>query len=58
MRASLARDILREGIARREKLARLRKLAADYAADRKDAAALLADLEPGELELLGDDANA
>jgi len=58
MRAALAREILREGIARREEIARRRKLAADYAADRRDAASLLADLESAELDLLSDDGNA
>lgn len=51
-RASLARTLLREALERREALARRRKLAADYAADRDDVRAALEELEPGELELL------
>jgi len=54
-RASLARELLREAIARREALERQRKLAADYAAGRADAGALLEDYEPAQLDLLGDE---
>ncbi len=50
--ATLAREILTEGLARREAMARRRKLAEDYAAGRTDAKEALADLERGQLELL------
>ncbi len=49
--ATLARQILREGLARREALERRRKLAKDYAAGRTDASEL-ADLETAQLELM------
>ena len=54
-RATVAREILREGLARREALERARKLAADYAAGRPDARALLDELEAGQLDVLGDE---
>jgi hypothetical protein len=54
-RATLARTLIREGIARREAIARRKRLAADYAAGRADARALLEDLETGSLELIGDE---
>jgi metal-responsive CopG/Arc/MetJ family transcriptional regulator len=54
-RATLARELLREGLARREAVERRRQLAADYAADRSDAADLLAELETGQLELLDEE---
>jgi hypothetical protein len=43
-RAALARELIREAIARREALERERKLARDYAAGRSDARRLLRDL--------------
>lgn len=43
--ASLARDLIREGLQRRETAARRRKLAADYASGRADQHAMLADFE-------------
>ena len=49
-RATLARQLLREALARRESLERRRKLAADYAAGRKDQAQLLAELEGAQLD--------
>lgn len=54
-RAALARELIREAIARREALERERKLAADYAAGRSDARQLLRDLEAAQLELLDDE---
>ncbi len=54
--ASLARRLLREAVAQRELLARRRKLAADYAAGRADAAEVLEDLERPQIEGLLDDA--
>lgn len=54
-RAKLAVEILREGLARREAAERRKQLAADYAAGRRDARALLEDLERGQLELMDDE---
>ena len=51
-RASLARELIAEALARREALDRRRKLARDYAAGRGDALEVLGDLEAGQLELL------
>lgn len=51
-RAALARDLICEALAQRERLERHRQLARDYAAGRSDASALLADLEEPQLELL------
>jgi len=51
-RATLARQLLREALDRREAAERRRKLAADYAAEGSAARDLLGELEPGELELL------
>ena len=54
-RATLARQLLRDALIRRDAVEQRRKLAADYLADRADARALLADLENPQLELLGDE---
>ena len=54
-RAALARELLREALARREALERRQQLARDYAAGRGDARTLLSDLESAQLELLGDE---
>ncbi len=54
-RARVATEILREGLARREAVERRKRLAADYAAGRPGARALLKDLEAAQLELLGDE---
>ena len=54
--AAYARRLLREALEQREALARRRKLAADYAAGREDAAEVLRDLERPQLEGLLDDA--
>ena len=54
-RAALARELIREAIARREALERERKLASDYAAGRSEARQLLQDLEAAQLELLDDE---
>lgn len=51
-RAALARELIREAIARREVLESQRRLARDYAAGRSDAKQLLQDLEAAQLELL------
>ena len=56
-RAALARELLREGLARREAAERRKQLVADYAAGRGDARTLLRDLEAGQLDLM-DDENA
>lgn len=57
-RATVARELIVEAIARREAAERKRRLARDYAAGRRDAGELLSDLEAGELELLSDDEDA
>ena len=54
-RARVATEILREGLARREAAERRKRLAADYAAGRADACALLKDLESSQLDLLDDE---
>jgi metal-responsive CopG/Arc/MetJ family transcriptional regulator len=54
-RAALARDLLTEALARRRAAERRKKLAADYAAGREDARALLRDLESAQLELMDDE---
>ena len=51
----MATEILREGLARREAAERRKRLAADYAAGRADARALLKDLESSQLDLLDDE---
>jgi metal-responsive CopG/Arc/MetJ family transcriptional regulator len=51
-RAALAREAIREAIARREALESQRKIARDYAAGRSDAKQLLKDLEAAQLGLL------
>lgn len=48
--AGLARELLEEGIRRREAAARRLALARDYAAGRKDARRLLSDLEGAQLD--------
>ncbi len=47
-RATLARELLREGLAQREAAERRKQLAADYAAGRGDARTSLRDLEAGQ----------
>lgn len=54
-RASLARELLRDALAQREAVERRRKLAADYARGRTDDAALLAEIEAGQLAGFDDD---
>lgn len=54
-RARLATEILREGLARREALDARRKLAAEYAAGRRDVRAVLRDMEAAQWELLDED---
>lgn len=53
--ASVARELIEDGIARRERADRLERLARDYAAGRDDARKLLADFEPLAAEALGDE---
>jgi plasmid stability protein len=53
--AALARELLREGLAQREEAERRKQLATDYVAGRRDARALLKDLEGGQLELMDDE---
>lgn len=57
-RATMARALLREALARRDAVERQRQLARDYAAGRSDARAVLADLESAQLDLLADDGDA
>jgi len=52
-RAALARELIREAIARRDAVERQQKLARDYAAGRADARQLLKDLEAAQFEILG-----
>lgn len=54
-RATVARELIAEAIARRDALERRRKLARDYLAGRSDAREILSDLEVPQLELLDDD---
>jgi predicted transcriptional regulator len=54
-RATVARQLLREALVHREMEERRRKLAADYAAGRRDAAALLEDHEIPQYEVMGDE---
>jgi hypothetical protein len=54
-RATAAREILREGLARRDAIERRKRLATDYAAGRSETRALLADLEAFQGELLDDE---
>jgi metal-responsive CopG/Arc/MetJ family transcriptional regulator len=54
-RATVVRELLREGLARRAAAERRQRLAADYAAGRRDARAVLEDLESVQLELMGDE---
>jgi metal-responsive CopG/Arc/MetJ family transcriptional regulator len=54
-RATVVRELLREGLARRAAAERRKRLAADYVAGRRDARAVLADLESVQLELMGDE---
>jgi hypothetical protein len=53
--ASHARELLCEAMARRQRERRARTWAEAYRADHADARSLLSDLEPGELELMGDE---
>jgi hypothetical protein len=53
--ARTASELIRDGLARVEVAERRRVLARDYAAGRRDAAALLRDLEAGQLGLLEDE---
>ena len=53
--AAHARELLREAMARRQRQRRARTWAEAYSADRADAAKLVRELEPGELELMGDE---
>jgi metal-responsive CopG/Arc/MetJ family transcriptional regulator len=54
-RAGIIKEILAEGLARRDAAARRKKLAADYLAGRADAREVLKDLESPQLELMDDD---
>jgi len=54
-RASAARLLLREALARRESLERRKQMARDYAEGRPDAVALLRDLEGAQIDVLEDE---
>jgi hypothetical protein len=54
-RATVARELICEALARREAIARQRKLAHDYSGGRGDASDVLTDLETSQLGLLEDD---
>jgi hypothetical protein len=53
--ATHARELLREAMARRQRERRARTWADAYRADRADATKLVRELEPGALELMGDE---
>jgi hypothetical protein len=53
--ATVAGELVREGLARREAEERRRRLAVDYARGRADAQELLRDLEAGGLEIMGEE---
>lgn len=53
--ATHARRLLAEALRRRQQADQWRLWADAYRADRADARRLLADLTPGELELMGDE---
>lgn len=53
--AGVARSLIEEGLDRRSRAERLKKLALDYAAGREDALELLADFEALSAEALGDE---
>lgn len=55
--AAVARALLLEGLDHRETAERQRKLAADYAAGRADARALLEELEMPQLENLDEESD-
>ena len=54
-KAALARELLREAIARRESIDRQKKLAGDYARARTDARELLTEIEAAQVDLLEDE---
>lgn len=53
-RAAIARELLIGALDRLARQERQERLARDYAADRDDAAAILAEHETGQLDLLDD----
>ena len=53
--ATVAAELVREGLARRAAEARRQKLAADYAAGRAAAREVLRVMEPGQREILLDE---
>jgi predicted transcriptional regulator len=54
-RAAAARQLLSDGLARREAQERRKTLAADYSAGRHDAREILEDLERAQLDLLDEE---
>jgi len=53
--ATYTRRLVEDALERAERAEELKKLAGDYAADRKDASELLMDMEAGQLDLLNDE---
>ena len=53
--ATYTRKLIEDALARSDRQASLKKLAADYAADRGDVSKLLAKIEAGQLDLLRDE---
>lgn len=51
-RASVARELIREALAQRDSRERQQRLARDYAAGGDDVAAVLADMENAQTDLL------
>jgi hypothetical protein len=51
-RAAVARDLIKEGLQRREARERAAQLARDYAAGREEALDLIRELEGAQLDLL------
>jgi hypothetical protein len=56
--ATYARRLLREAISRRDREERRRRWAEAYRADRVDALAVVREMEPGQLEVMGDEEDA
>lgn len=54
-RATLARELLREALARREAHERAQKLAADYLAGVRDVREVIEHSESAQLDLVGDE---
>jgi predicted transcriptional regulator len=53
-RATVARELIREALARRDRIEQRRRLARDYAAGRADNRKLLGEMEQAQLDLVED----